>query len=375
MTNLQSSPPSEPIPLGKIEQELTSRLSTGKPTNEAVRWARMSNLVIFCSGENQAQSINIALPSIVAHHPARVLMLIADSARSDQTSVTGTVNVFSCADNGDQGGIFSEQVTLRAVGSEVDNLPYAVRGLLIGDLPTNLWWASPLPPPLAGPLLFDLAECAQQVIYDSMGWPDPARGLLATSAWVSQFQMSEHGIWRVASDLNWRRLKYWRRLLAQALDPASVPGALTSVTQVLVEHGPHAVVQAWQLVSWLASRLGWHVSSGKLDPGIMAEWHITAPHGRLTIRLQEIVDGPSEVRRVRITCKLAGKPDALNFQAEDGQRLAAKPEGSAAAARTVTLQSQTLPELIGRQLSDRECDPVFVDSMRVARELAKSVLN
>ena len=31
--------------------------------------------------------------------------------------------------------------------------------------------------------------------------------------------------WRGASDLNWRRLKYWRRLAMQALEPASAPGA------------------------------------------------------------------------------------------------------------------------------------------------------
>ena len=46
----------------------------------------------------------------------------------------------------------------------------------------------------------------------------------------------------MASDLNWRRLKYWRRLLLQALEPASAPGAAETVSEVLVEHGPAAQI-------------------------------------------------------------------------------------------------------------------------------------
>ena len=40
----------------------------------------------------------------------------------------------------------------------------------------------------------------------------------------------------------------------------------------------------------------------------------------------------------------------------------------------MTIQHQSLPELIARQLSDRERDPVFRDSMMVAQILARSVL-
>ena len=107
---------------------------------------------------------------------------------------------------------------------------------------------------------FDLAENAQQIIYDSIGWTEPARGVLATCAWLPKFERrGKRGPWRVASDLNWRRLKFWRRMLSQALDPNTAPTALDNVREVLVEHGPHAVIQAWELVSWLSSRLGWKV--------------------------------------------------------------------------------------------------------------------
>jgi glucose-6-phosphate dehydrogenase assembly protein OpcA len=266
-------------------------------------------------------------------------------------------------------------VLLRARERSMDRLPFAVRSLLIGDLPTNLWWASPEPPPLAGPLLYDLAESAQQLVYDSQGWIDPHRGVAATSSWLTRFERQPgQGRWRVASDLNWRRLKFWRRLLAQALDPSSEPGAAESITDVLVEHGPHAVTQAWELVGWLAARLSWRVQAARVQPGVEMSWQVTTPHGSLHLRIVRLPEGPSEVRRVRIACMLGGKAGALNCLIEEGHRLAAVPEGVPGAARTVNFQEQTLAQLVSRQLSDREPDPVFRESMAVAQVFAQSVL-
>src|SRR5262249_42438187 len=188
--------------------------------------------------------------------PARVMLLVGEAAA--EPPLQASLSVW-CEVAGRE-KICSEQVTLRAGGRHVDQLPYAVRELLIGDLPVNLWWATPVPPALAGHLLYDLGERAQQIIYDSVGWAEPARGVAATSGWLARIERGAgEGPWRVAADLNWRRLKFWRRMLAEALDPNTAPGTLESITEVLVEHGPHAVIQAWELVSWLACRLGWQV--------------------------------------------------------------------------------------------------------------------
>jgi hypothetical protein len=45
-----------------------------------------------------------------------------------------------------------------------------------------------------------------------------------------------------------------------------------------------------------------------------------------------------------------------------------------AAPRTMTAQPQSLPELMSRQLSDRDHDPIFDESMSLARVFAESVL-
>src|SRR5205823_538545 len=240
----------------------------------------------------------------------------------------------------------------------------AVRELLNGDLPTNLWWAVPQPPPLAGPILVDLTEHVQQIIFDSLGWTEPHRGVAMTAAWLEQFERSSHaGGWRVGSDLNWRRLKYWRRLLAQALDPALAPGALQSISEVTVEHGPHAVTQAWQLVGWLASRLGWRVQSAKMQAGVEFRWQVAASQGKVTVCVHRLPDGPPEVRRVRITCLSDGKPNVLEGGVQDDRRLAATLGSNGKAARTITVPPSNVADLIARQLSDRERDPVFRESM------------
>src|SRR5579862_1736381 len=323
------------VPLGQVEQELSRQLAQSKVDGEApVLRARLSNLVIFCNQNSQAEVVAKAVPDIVALHPARVLLLIGEAG----ADMPLTASLYVRPQAAGKQKLCTEQMTLRAGGRHVDQLPFAVRELLIGDLPTNLWWAAPVPPPLAGHFLYDLTENTQQVIYDSIGWMEPARGVVATSAWLAKVQHTvDEGPWRVAADLNWRRLKFWRRLLSQALDPNTAPGALESITEVLVEHGPHAVIQAWELVSWLASRLQWKVQLGKVEPGVEITWQVVAPHGLLRVRIRRLADGPSEVRKVRISCNNNGTPRVFNIAVEKGMRLAVVLEGTEAAPRTVAV--------------------------------------
>jgi glucose-6-phosphate dehydrogenase assembly protein OpcA len=366
--------PNHAVPLAAVERELARQVRALQAPGEVpVRRACMSNLVIFCDRPDQCHAVEEVVPEILAVHPARVLLLVAEA---DASGGDLTATVSARAHPGRAGRkLCSEQVTLHATGSAVGRLPFTVRDLVIGDLPTNLWWAVPQPPPLAGVLLHDLCEHVEQVIYDSIGWPDPVHGVLAVATWLTRFERGpEGGVWRVASDLNWRRLKYWRRLVTQALDPASLPGGLESVSDVLLEHGPHAVVQAWELASWLAARLGWRVREGRVEDGVQLLWHCAGPGGAVRLRIRREAQGPPAIRHLRIACAPGGKPLALDFTAPDEHRLAVVPESAGAEPRTVTVPPEPLAALLGRQLSDRERDPVFRESMGVARVLAQGVL-
>jgi len=364
------------VPLRHVEAELSRQMKAMVNGEETpLQRSCMSNLVIFCDQADQAEEVARQVPEIVSAHRARVLLLVGEHENESDSSVSASVLVRQLS-SGRNHQSFSEQVTLRASGGGISKLPFAVRALLIGDLPINLWWRSLQPPPLAGPLLYDLAENAQQIIYDSLGWLEPTRAVAATHSWLQQFEQGlRGGRWRVASDLNWRRLKYWRRLIKQAFDEAAAPGAVSSATELLIEHGPHAVVQAWELVSWITSQFGWKVQAGKVQQGLELTWQFQAPHGQVRVRIRRLAAGTPQVVLLRLECKLAGANGAVIIRLDEGRRLVVEQEGVTASPRTANLQYQSSAELLARQLSDRDRDPVFVQSMAIAQELARSVLD
>lgn len=297
------------IALDKVEAELNARLQLAQLDAKApVRRVRMSNLIIFCSATDTACAAELQVPEIVAFHPARVILLVGEhDATHGQLRASILVRKVASDPR-----LVSEQVTLHAGGAMIDQLPFAVRGLLIGDLPTNLWWASTTPPPFAGRLLTDLADHAQQLIYDSRGWTEPNRAVAAASSWLGGFERtSEHGKWRIASDVNWRRLKTWRRLLTQGLDPATAPGMLDQIAEITIEHGPHAVTQAWLIAGWLASRLGWHYQASRLKDNVEIAFQFRAPHGWVTLRIDRVPTGPSAIQKIRIACGFEGQASTL----------------------------------------------------------------
>ncbi|HLH75374.1 MAG TPA: glucose-6-phosphate dehydrogenase assembly protein OpcA, partial [Candidatus Binataceae bacterium] len=203
----------------------------------ALTRACMSNLIVYCDDAARAAEVMEDLPHVVRSHPARVLTLIDDSEAGVPQAAVSTQRVSD--DRGHQ--VVCEQVVLRARAVSLSSL---ARPLLLGDIPTSLWWAPPMAPPDGGRLFVDLARMADQVIYDSIDWHDPVAAMIATAGWASRPEIL------TAADLAWRRLKPWRRLLSQGLDPAVVPGALASLSEVEIEHGPHALPQAWLLMGW-----------------------------------------------------------------------------------------------------------------------------
>jgi glucose-6-phosphate dehydrogenase assembly protein OpcA len=362
---------SDPISLEDVEAELSRRIRALQTSpEEMILPVRMSNLLIWCDNPALAEQVTAMVPDILSQHPARVILLVGNHGEGpDEIITTVTVRVHPVKSDR---VLCSEQITLRARGMAVARLPYVVYSLLVGDLPINLWWAAPVPPPLGGEFFHELGARTDLVVFDSIGWPDPPRGVLAVANWIGNLEKTtSQSRWRLGADLNWRRLKYWRRLLTQALDPAVAPGFLPTISEVTLEHGPHAVVQAWELLSWLASRLGWRVQAGKVQPGVELSWQFNAPHGKVRVRICRMEDGLPVIYRMRI----AGPNKVLSFTVGSERRLAVFDEGTRSAPRTLSVQPTSLAELVGRELSDRDYDRVFRDSLEVARVLAQSVMH
>ena len=336
------------------------------PDVERPSRALMGNLVIVCRTREAAAEIAAELPVIVGQYPARVLLLVADAA-GEGTALDASVTLYRRARGGVE-HICGESLTLHAAGDHlIDRLASVVRALLLGDLPVTLWWATADAPPLAGELFTQLAALADQVVYDSYAWPDPLRQLVVTASRI--------GNGRVATaDLAWRRPKLWRRIVAQSLDPAVAPGALDAIEEVHIDHGPHALTQAWLLAGWLALRLGWTTRGGKVLAGPEVSWSFQAAHGTPRVEIRRLADRAADLHEVRIVARVNSRPVTFTFTRQGAGRISMLADGLSDRTLWVTGPVPSRGELVARQLPDLERDRIFESSVGLARTMAESLL-
>src|SRR5262249_54581630 len=125
-----------PVALRDVERELSRLMKATQGAGEdPVIQARMSNLVIFCNSADLATRLAAQLDESVQGPPARVMLLVTEPG-PDSAEISAAVRV--CGQRLGKQRVCSEQILLRAPERLADRLPFAVRSLLIGDLPTNL---------------------------------------------------------------------------------------------------------------------------------------------------------------------------------------------------------------------------------------------
>ncbi len=358
-----------PVDVAAIERELaglwreTSSASEGGP---AILRACMSNLVVFCADPEEARSAEPEIAAVVERHPSRVMLLVAQGTPRDD-ALDASVSAM-CHLTGPGRAVCSEHVMVSAGRRALAALPSAVRGLLIGDLPTSLWWATREPPPAGGPLFGELAGLADQVIYDSAEWKDPAAGVVETARWVEESARA------AVSDLAWRRLKPWRRALGQALDPERLPGALAALEELDLAHGPHGLPEAWLLVGWLAGRLGWRPRRARVSPGSEIVWGFDGPAGPIRVTLRRLAEGPPALRGLELRWRGGGGPRRARLEARAADRISVSFGEAAAPELVLPVPPAPRAELLVRQLPKLGRDRSFRDALALARRLAEALL-
>jgi glucose-6-phosphate dehydrogenase assembly protein OpcA len=363
-----TSQDAQPVDLAAIEHELM-RLWYEPPAEAVglpITRACMANLIIFCRNPHEEREISQEIPVVVAQHPSRVLLLVADASNASEALTAFVRAHYRPLEEGQQ--IYSEHITIRAGSAGIRRLPATVRSLLLGDLGTGLWWAPPEAPPLHGSLFDELAALADQVIYDSVAWTDPLRQLVVTANWLGAGQT------KITADLAWRRPKLWRRLIAQSLDPAYAPGALEKIREIHIEHGPHALTQAWLLIGWLALRLGWQPRGGRVLPGPEVHWQFVWPHGTPQVRIRRLDAGEAEIKTLRVLTQVAGQPVTFHFRADSATQLSVFAAGYGDRMLSLAGPVQSRAEMIARQLPDLTHDRLFEESVALACTMAEAVL-
>lgn len=374
IVNAQPSPrllslPTKAVDVGNIERELARLWRDAAEHPEGggfVTRACMSNLIIVCTGAHEANGIVQEIGGIVQLHPARVLLLTAGA-----TDLVADLEAYVSAQchlsaNGQQ--ICSEHVAVSAHQNATGRLPSVVRSLVVGDVPTSLWWATSEAPPRGGALFEELAEMADQVIYDSSACADAAGGLAATAQWAATRQVG-----LVIADLAWRRLEPWRRLISQSLDPLIAPGALDSIRRVVVDYAPRGVPQALYLVGWLSTCLGWQLASS--PPEKESGWTFHSFSGPVHVVLHRGADGDAVLSSTAITWTTGGRSVTARFAFIAAGQLGARIDNSQLPPRVLVAPPTPRAHLIAQQLPDLERDSLFRSILPVARTMAEGFVD
>ena len=167
------------------------------------------------------------------------LVLLDEAAEPGRAELAATTRC-----HGSTRDIVLEEISVRVPPRAFGQVPGLVRPLLMNDLPNHLYWARTWPTDERD---FDaVARLCDHVVVDSRRFAEPARHLAAVAARRQAGQR--------LSDLNWLRLRPWRRALAEAFE--RLPWQPGTKVEGAVRYGASATAAAHLLADWLGSRLG-----------------------------------------------------------------------------------------------------------------------
>jgi glucose-6-phosphate dehydrogenase assembly protein OpcA len=251
------------VSLGDIESEL-SQIWLGVDGDEdagprAVR-ATTFTLIVYESADLAAQ-IAPSVEGLAVQNPCRVIHLRPHNGQEDRP-LTAQVAAYCPMQKRSQSNLICcEYITLTGSRQALERSLGLVNALLIGDLPTYLWWqAHPDPEDVLLQGLIHLRERGRlRVLVDSATFSQPERGLL--DVW----QLMQMNV--PLADLNWSRLSVWQELTAEAFDPPDRRVDLPKIDQVVIDYEKGNPAQALLFFGWLASRLGWVPQARRVEYG------------------------------------------------------------------------------------------------------------
>jgi len=235
------------VDVAQIERQLRVLWQQGGQT---VSRACLFNLVVWCESETDRDRVGATISELTSRHPCRAIVLFAEPARAE-SSLDASIAAHCHLAGGGRKQVCCEQISLHAGGAAVSQLAPTVLSLLEGDLPTVLWWRGNF---LARADQFTrMRGVADRIVFDSAQWPEPECWLAMLAAEIHEPPPP------VFADLNWLRLKLWRKLTTDCFDEPAVRAVLPQLCRVTVSHGggAGARMRALLYAGWVAMELGW----------------------------------------------------------------------------------------------------------------------
>ena len=363
----------------------------------AVLRTRVANLLVFVSHEAALDDLHEMLGELTAIHPCRVLAMLG---KPEATDIDIEMSVETICQTDKRTGIkrlCCEEITLKAQGKFVAELPSAALPLVAPDLSTFLWWRNA--PHASDKVLDKLLRATDRLVIDSAEFAQPLADLIEVNNLFGEAVYDHVGV----SDLNWARLTFWRELLADFYDVAAYQARLDSVDSVQIDYvspelNETAVApQALLIAGWLASRLGWALAdeqaiqesdgkttfkfrgrSPRVSKGIGDPERSTVKEGsraaEIQLTLNRVERGerkPGRLVEVELRSSLAGKASFRVARSEDNLHVLAE-----ARLRTDTERGRVLPvrnrsaaQLLSREMEILCNDQIYQEAVAVAAKM------
>lgn len=347
-----------------------------RPDDEtAVLRARAANLLVYVNNDKSLEEVHQLLQELTTVHPSRVLTMFGENDAPDN-DIEMFVSALSQKEKvGGQNRLCCEEVTMKAQGSFVSELPSAALPLLVSDLPTFLWWRGQVDS--SEKVFGNLLHAADRLIVDSVEFAKPVGELLAMNTICQKDHETEVGI----SDLNWARLTSWRGLLADFYDVPEYRAALEEINNVCISYvAPRTdetaiAPQALLLAGWLASRLQWAIK----DKPTIQEGERTLLEfshqrgGTVTVELLRVKEAginPGRLARVELQSQADGSAFRVERSA-DLQRVLteAKLGANVNRGRVLPVRNRSTAQLLSREMEILCNDQIYQDAISMAARM------
>lgn len=325
---------------GSIEKQLAELWRNEKQTHDdAVTRAALWNVVAHTWNSKQHAHATEVLASASASVPQRTIVVRADPDGPHDMQAWISAN---CHLLGDARQVCSEEVSIVAGGERVDHVAPLVNALLLPDMPVAVWWLGDLPNDHA--YVEALLEPADRLIVDSSQF-DSAADFALVARIAEQTTTAP-------ADVNWARVEEWRAASAAVFDPPAMRARLQTIANVRVTT-PGGVLGAMSeavlYVSWLMAQLDYEIPFELSTDG--KEEGISAVDIRFHDNTTALIRG--DHGRGVVKCSAAHAETELDC--------------------ITRKRGRGLSDLIVRLLKQPESDRVYLNALRIARDVAARV--
>jgi glucose-6-phosphate dehydrogenase assembly protein OpcA len=353
-------------------------------TEAAVLRARVANLLVFISSQAALDEAHQMLRELTAIHPSRVLLMLGAREGTDRDIEMFVESISQMDKRGGAIRLSCEEITLKATGKFVTELPSAALPLLVPDLSTFLWWQAA--PNVSDKVLDTLLRATDRLVIDSADFADPYSDLTETNKLFSGQSYDHVGI----SDLNWARLTFWRGLLADFYDVPTYFPFLNNIDHVRVDYvGPelasHTLApQALLIAGWLASRLEWNLSVeqqiDEIDQTIAFNFQ-SKDSRTVKLKLNRVAPGEHQAGRlVRVELRaggdesgeIAARPASFTVsRSEDNLHLVteAKLGPTTHRGRVLPVRNRSTAQLLSREMEILCNDQIYQEAVAIAARM------